>query len=127
MLPPYAFNILRGLFEQPAVSSPVEWLGWIAGSMLLASNIPQLFANFKNPDLARHQSRGRNALQASGNAVWCIYAVLKSLAPMIFFAALGCGTALALLVQTVRARRGRQEKDQNKKDQTHQQPTRKWG
>ncbi|MXU65727.1 PQ-loop repeat-containing protein [Oceanomicrobium pacificus] len=80
----------------------VETLGFIAGAMTLFSSVPQLVANLRNPDLARGQSRSRNAFQCGGNLLWLVYALSVGSTAMTTFAGLGSLMALALLTQTLK-------------------------
>ena len=83
----------------------IELIGWLAGILLLMSSAPQLAANLRAPNLAKHQSPARNLLQCSGNFLWLVYAVMANVPAMKVFAALGTLMAAALFVQVMLARR----------------------
>lgn len=83
----------------------IEMLGFVAGATNLASSVPQLLANLREPDLARGQSPARNAFQCAGNLMWLIYATQVGSIAMTTFAGLGCAMAGLLLAQTFGARR----------------------
>lgn len=82
-----------------------EVIGWVAGCLLLSSSLPQIIANLRHPNLARHQSPMRNLLQCIGNLLWLIYAMLFSITAMKVFASLGAVLAGALFIQVLRSRR----------------------
>ena len=83
----------------------VEMLGFAAGATNLASSVPQLLANLREPGLARGQSQARNAFQCAGNLMWLIYAIPVGSIAMMTFAGLGCAMAGLLLAQTCGTRR----------------------
>ncbi len=83
----------------------IEILGFVAGATTLTSSVPQLIANLRNQDLARAQSLARNCLQAAGNALWFTYGASVGSTSMVTFAALGCGMASCLALQTYRVQR----------------------
>jgi uncharacterized protein with PQ loop repeat len=83
----------------------IELIGWLAGILLLMSSTPQLAANLRDPELAKHQSPARNFLQCSGNFLWLIYAIMADVQAMKVFAALGTIMAAALFMQVIYARR----------------------
>ena len=91
--------------EETGVLMHIELIGWLAGTLLLMSSAPQLAANLRNPNLAKHQSPARNLLQCGGNFLWLVYAVMANVPAMKVFAALGTLMAAALFVQVVLARR----------------------
>ena len=80
----------------------IELLGFIAGATTLVSSIPQLIANLRDKELARGQSLSRNLLQATGNALWCLYGASVGSTSMVTFAGLGCLMAGCLALQTYR-------------------------
>lgn len=80
----------------------IELLGFVAGATNLASSVPQLRANFRNPELACGQSVSRNCYQCAGNAMWMVYGVTVGSTSMTTFASLGCMMAGGLIFQTLR-------------------------
>ena len=85
--------------------SSAELIGYLAGLVMLSSSLPQLVVNFRDPSLAASQSGGRNLLQALGNLMWLIYAILVGAQPMIVFAGLGFVLASWLLLQVLMSNR----------------------
>lgn len=83
----------------------IELVGWFAGTLLLLSSVPQLVANLRDRNLAKHQSPVRNLLQCGGNALWLVYAIVTDVPAMKVFAALGTLMAAALFIQVMNARR----------------------
>lgn len=79
----------------------IEIIGLAAGLMNLTSSVPQLLNNLKNPDQAKYQSRARNVMQASGNALWLVYGLYMDSTAMMIFSALGCLMAFCLLGQSL--------------------------
>lgn len=80
-------------------------IGTLAGLVNLSSSIPQVYKNIRRPTDAARQCPIRNALQATGNTLWLVYAILLNAFVMVIFATLGTGIALIILVQVLRARR----------------------
>lgn len=82
---------------------PIELLGFVAGLTNLASSVPQLIANLKNPINASKQSPSRNACQCAGNTLWLVYGISVGSIAMTVFSSLGSVMAALLLWQVLRA------------------------
>jgi len=80
-----------------------DLIGYLAGFTTLISTVPQLVANFRKPGIAASQSAWRNALQAAGNLLWLLYALVVDATPMILFASTGLFLAICLCLQVVRS------------------------
>ena len=87
----------------PAVASV---LAIVAGATMLSSSVPEIYANFLDPDRGLAQSLDRNLLQFFGNFCWFAYACLKSLREMQVMAGLGMTAALILIVQLLSVQTG---------------------
>ena len=83
----------------------LEALGFAAGATNLYSSVPQLVANFRNPELVRGQNVSRNCYQFAGNALWLAYGLSAGSVSMTVFAGLGCAMAGALCTQTLKVNR----------------------
>lgn len=79
----------------------LEILGFVAGATNLMSSVPQLYANLRNPSLARGQSPSRNVLQCTGNLLWWAYGMQIGSVAMTTFALLGTVMSGVLLFQTL--------------------------
>lgn len=82
----------------------IELLGFFAGATNLFSSVPQLVANFRNPQLATGQNVARNCYQCAGNFLWLVYGATVGSVSMTTFATLGCIMAGALIFQTAKAK-----------------------
>lgn len=83
----------------------VELMSWCAGLLILFSSLPQILANLRSPEIAKHQSPWRNIFQCAGNLLWLLYAIHRDIQAMKVFASLGALFAFALFVQVLIARR----------------------
>ena len=76
------------------VTNSYEWLGLLAGALCVASTVPQLIGNLRQPSKIEVRTIVRNAILATGNLGWVVYGLLNHLISVPLF----CGLNVLLLL-----------------------------
>jgi uncharacterized protein with PQ loop repeat len=81
------------------VSNSYEWLGLLAGALCVASTVPQLIGNLRQPSKIEVRTVVRNVILATGNLGWVVYGLLNHLISVPLFCGLNVVLLLVLLAQ----------------------------
>ena len=81
-----------------------EAIGFVAGTIISVSALPQIFGCLKDPEKARAQSVVRNGMISVGNVLWVVYGLLVQSTSMTTMSVIALVLNAIILFLAVRAR-----------------------